>query len=252
MAHVNHVIKNDAAIITKVEVKLMGVIQRINDFLNYKIELDMNKRINRNKSLLFVGLLTVLLAAVGYYIGDRWFWLNNPNYYEYEIKNLQDNLKQNPDSVSIKTQIAMTSYLNGNSDKAISILRDVLKNDPQNDGASLDLGLILSEQKQYNESTPLLLKYIAKKQGLETRLAYLYLGRNYLSVGKYKEAVNYLNEAKKRDEGNPVVYYYLGQSYEKVSDKKSAIKSYEKALELNSNYTEAGKALDNLIKKGTK
>lgn len=231
------------------EGEYMGIAQRINPILNYDIEIDLEKRINRNKALVFVGLFAVALALAGYYIGDRWFWAPHKNYYEKQIDNLKKLLRQNPGTNDIRAQLAMTSYLKGETAKAKGILRDILTKEPNNGTAALYLGLILSEQKEYKESIQLLNGYVKQNQGLETRIALLYLGRDYLAAGNYSLALKYLKIAAERDPGNPVVYYNLGQTYEKLNDKKNTIASYEKALKISNNYPEADEALKALLKK---
>jgi len=186
---------------------------------------------------------------VGYIVGNNWFWNHNKNYYEYKIDNLKDNLRKQPDAANIRTELAMANYLNGDSSKSIGILKDILLKEPQNDLATLYLGLILSEQKEYKESIGLLTNYIQRNQGLETRLAYLYLGQDYLAIGKHELALKYLKYAAVRDPGNPVVFYNIGHAYEKLNDKKNAIISYERALKISQNYVEAEVALKNLLKK---
>lgn len=230
----------------------MGIIQRINGFLNYKIEINMEKRISRNKSLVIVAIFVLCLAGAGYYIGEHWFWVNNTNYYEYEMGNLEKKLSDNPESSNTKSEIAMTAYLNGDTTKAIDMLKSILEKEPQHKMATLNLGLIYAEQKQYKESISLLSAFVKSNQGMESKLPYLYLGQSYLALGKYKEAEDCLQKSLVRDAGNPVTYYYLGQTYEKKGDKKQAINYYEKALGINGSYAEANQALDTLLKKGAK
>lgn len=227
----------------------MGIVQRINSVLEYKLEIDLEKKVSRNKSLAVIGLILILLNILGFYIGNRWFWNKRETYYENKISNLKQMLKDNPGSKDIEAEMAMTSYLNGDSENAIKLLREVLTRDPNNSNAQFNLGVILSEQKQFNEAITLLNKYIKKNHGLETRMAYLYLGRCYLDTGKYDLALKNLKLSSERDPGNPVVHYYLGQTYEKMNNRKRAISSYEKALEINSEYLEADRALISLLKR---
>lgn len=227
----------------------MGIVQRINSVLEYKLEIDLDKRVSRNKSLAVIGLILILLNILGFYIGNRWFWVKKENYYENKISNLKQMLKNNPGSKDVEAEMAMTSYLNGDSESAVKQLREVLKRDPNNSSAQFNLGVILSEQKQFNEAISFLDKYIKKNHGLETRIAYLYLGRCYLDTGKYDLALKNLKIASERDPGNPVVHYYLGQTYEKLNNRKRAVRSYEKALEINSEYSDADRALMSLLKR---
>lgn len=227
---------------------LMGIVQRVNSALNFKIEIDLNKRINRNQSLAIIGVLTISLIIAGYCMARRWIWVDHKSYYENEVANLNQQLKKYPGSDKVRAELAMTNYFNGDTLKAINILRNILDKDPESNIAQLDLGLILSEQKQYKESIRLLTGYLQKNGGLETRLAYFYLGQNYLATKRYDSALYYLKNAASRDPGNPVIYFNLGQTYEKLKDSKNAILSYEKALEINGGYVEADQALKLMLK----
>ncbi|PKM80993.1 MAG: hypothetical protein CVU89_11650 [Firmicutes bacterium HGW-Firmicutes-14] len=225
----------------------MRTAGRISSILNYRITINLDKRINRNKSLALLLIVFMLLTAAGYYAGKQWIWPENRSYFEYRIDNLKEVLKKHPDSGNIRAELALTEYLNGNSAKSIGVLRDILTKEPGNQSAALYLGLILSEEGDYKESIGLLTNYIKQRQGIETRLAFLYLGRNYLEIQKYDLALKYLKVAAVRDPGNPVIYYYLGQTYEKLDDLKNAKSSYEKALSLSNGFTEAEKALTALV-----
>ena len=227
----------------------MGIAQRINSLLNYEIKVDLEKDVDRRKAFLIIGFLLLGLIIVGYVVGNNWFWNNNQSYYEYRIDNLKDTLSKQPDDANVRAELAMANYLNGNSSKSIGILKDILVKEPNHELATLHLGLILSEQKNYQESIGFLTNYIKRNQGLEIRLAYLYLGQDYLAIGKNELALKYLKYATVRDPGNPVVLYNLGRAYEKLNDKKNAIISYARALKLSENYVEADVALKNLIKK---
>ncbi len=226
----------------------MSIAGRIKAVLNYKIEIDLDKKIARDKALFFLGVFLVLVAIAGYYIGDRWFWVPNKTYYENRIDNLKEVMKNYPGSNNVRAEMAMTDYLKGNTEKSIGSLKDIITQEPNNEVAAFYLGLIQCEQQEYRESIGLLTRYLRSHQGLETRLALLYLGRDYLAVGKYDLAVKNLVEAARRDPGNPVTYYYLGQTYEQLKNRKKAIESYEKALSISNNYVEADTALNALVK----
>ncbi len=227
----------------------MKLQHRVTSFLNHRIDIkiNINKRISRNKALVLVAFMAVLMFLAGNYIGERWFWVNDQSLYEYRIASLRDQLAKSPKPNSIRTELAITYYLDGEADKAEAELRDVLADEPENDAAMLYLGLILSERKKYRESIEFLDRYLKRNRGLESRLAMLYLGRDYLETDAHSLALTTLREAAEMDPANPVVYYYLGLAYEKLHDRKNAIKAYEKALAINKNYTEAEVALNSLV-----
>ena len=227
----------------------MRLLHLVNSLINHKIDfkINFNQRISRSKALVLVAIFAVIMALSGYYIGERWFWVKEQSLYEYRIESLRGQLAENSESNSIRVELAMTYYLDGQADKAEGILREVLADEPNNDTAVLYLGLILSEQKNYRESIEFLTRYLEKNQGLETRIALLYQGRNYLETGAFSVAVTTLSKAAERDPANPVVHYHMGQAYEKLNDRQNAINAYEKALTINKEYTEAELALKKVV-----
>ena len=227
----------------------MAVLQKLSSLLNYEIKIDLNKQVTRRTAFILLILFAVFLIGAGYFIGDRWFWVSHQNYLEYQKEVLRESLNKNPKQNSIKVELAMADYLDGNASGAIKALRDILRREPGNWPAVLYLGLILSEQKEYKESIDLLTKYVGHSNGFETRIAYLYLGKSYLSAGSYRMAEKHLKTAAERDPANPLVYYWLGQTYEKMKATKSAVASYEKALAISPDFMEADTALRLLVGK---
>lgn len=226
----------------------MGITQRVGSLLNYEIKIDLNKRINKKLAYIIICAVLALVLGMGYLAGNIWFWNPNRNYFEYQM----EQISQKPGDSQTRVELAMAAYLNGDIPKAEGILRDILVKEPNNNLASLYLGLILSDQKKYNEAIPLLITSTKQVQGFEARLVYLYLGKDYLAVDEPKLAVQYLGQAEALDPGNPVVYYTMGQAYEKMNNTQKAVEYYEKALKLSPNYVEPEAALKNLFaKRGT-
>jgi len=224
-------------------------VQRVSDLLNYEIKVDLEKQVSRRTAAAILVICAVILIAVGFFVGDRWFWTGHPGYFEYQKEILRDSLAKNPKRTTAKTELAMADYLDGDETGAIKALRDIMRREPGNQLAVLYLGLMLSEQKEYKDSTNLLSRYIGQNEGFETRMAYLYLGRNFLATGNYVMAKKHLTTAAERDPGNPLAYYWLGQTYERMNDTKNAITSYEKTLEISSGFFEAERALNTLVSK---
>lgn len=211
--------------------------------------INLDYRIRWKTASVFIGLLVILLALTGYYVGYRGIWLAHVNYYDYKTASLKKILDRQPDSGSTRAELAMTSYLKGDIRESIGVLREVLKNEPNNSKAILYLGLILGEQKNYKESIDLLTKYVKGHQDFTTRIAYEGLGKSFMGTGQYESALKYLELAASRDPGNASVYYNLGRTYEQLNKPKNAMFAYEKALQISGSYPEAETALINLENK---
>lgn len=226
----------------------MGITERVGSLLNHEIKIDLNQRISRKLAYIIICAVVALVIGVGYLAGNLWYWNPNRNYFEYQI----EQISKYPGDTGARIELAMATYLNGDIPKAEGILRDILAKEPKNNTASLYLGLILSDQKKFNEAITLLNTTAKRTQGFEARLVYLYLGKDYLAVGQPKLAAQYLDYAENIDPGNPVIYYTLGQAYEKMNNTTKAASYYEKALKLSPNYVEPDVALKNLAKSTVK
>jgi tetratricopeptide (TPR) repeat protein len=68
------------------------------------------------------------------------------------------------------------------------------------------------------------------------KLARYYVGESYLHLGKYQEAIDYLEKFKTEDLLlAPVVLGSTGDAYSELGNKEKAVKLYLKAAELNAN-----------------
>lgn len=227
----------------------MGTDNRGHLMLKFLPHINLDRRISLKKSCVLIGLLVILIASAGYYVGNRWLWFENVNYYDYRSANLAKMLDKKPGSADVRAELAMTNYLEGEIKQSIEFLREVLKSEPTNGRATLYLGLILSEQKNYTESIAFLTRYIKENQDFTANIAYETLGKSYMGTGQYEAALKYLKLAETRNPSNPVLHYNLGQTYEKLNDPKNAMFSYEKALQISGGYPEAEKALIELEEK---
>lgn len=224
----------------------MEITRLVGSFLNKEIKIDLDQRVSRNRAYIIICGVVVLVLAIGYLAGYLWFWNPNRNYFEYQIEQIN---KSSRESAEARIQMAMATYLNGDFPTSEKILQEILAKDPKNSMASLYLGLILSDQKRFNEAIPLLSSNTKQIQGIEARVVYLYLGKDYLAVGQLQLAAQSLGNAEVMDPGNPIIYYNLGQVYEKMNNLNKAVSYYEKALKLSPNYVEPDTALKNLAAK---
>jgi len=68
------------------------------------------------------------------------------------------------------------------------------------------------------------------------KLARYYAGISYLHIGKYKEAINYLEDFKTNDLLlKPVATGAIGDAYAELGNKEKALKYYEEAAEMKAN-----------------
>jgi tetratricopeptide (TPR) repeat protein len=139
-------------------------------------------------------------------------------------------------------------------DKAIGVLQDLLKEDPDNPGYNNDLGYIMADHDmKLDEAEKLIRKAIDedKKQQEEeikklkaenpdlpavevkANAAYLdSLGWVLYKKGKFKEALPPLLEAVKEPEGEHIeIFDHLADVHMKLGDKKAALEAWKKGIE---------------------
>ena len=77
--------------------------------------------------------------------------------------------------------------------------------------------------------------------------AWLNLGILCYEAGDYEAAIDSIGKSHALDKANGYVYYYLGLVLEETNQRERAIAAYQKAIELNSNLTNAQKKLEQLL-----
>ncbi|MET3978019.1 tetratricopeptide (TPR) repeat protein [Mucilaginibacter sp. UYP25] len=95
--------------------------------------------------------------------------------------------KLQPASLEAKTGLGV-AYVNGGASpmQGIALLLDVVKQDPENHDALLNLGMFAMKSGQYEKAVERFKTLIAQKEELEP---YFYLAESYKQLGKKKEAI---------------------------------------------------------------
>ncbi|MCO5936823.1 tetratricopeptide repeat protein [Mucilaginibacter sp. RB4R14] len=96
-------------------------------------------------------------------------------------------IKLQPASLEAKTGLGV-AYVNGGAMpmQGIALLLDVVKQDPNNHDALLNLGMFAMKSGQYEKAVERFKTLIAQKEELEP---YFYLAESYKQLGKKKEAI---------------------------------------------------------------
>ena len=151
-----------------------------------------------------------------------------------QINNLP--LFKTDDSPNIDTAIIYNAGLmalkTGNFDKAIGYYREAAQYGYNGSQSYLWLS------KAYEEKKDTLGALESLKLGFEKYPADDEFLRNmiqvYINMNRNKEALQYLEMAIRREPDNSTYHLALGSLFDKNQDKKEAIKSYQKAIELDS------------------
>jgi len=109
-------------------------------------------------------------------------------------ESFQNALKLNAESLAAKTGLGI-AYVNGAGMpmQGIALLLEVVKKDPKNIDANLNLGLFSMKSGQYPKAVDRFKAVIAAKPGFE---AYYYLAETYKELGKKPEAIAAYQKSK--------------------------------------------------------
>lgn len=128
--------------------------------------------------------------------------------------------------------------------KALALLIEADAKDPQNSEILFKIGYILQQTNDNEEA----LKYY--KQALEIDKDNEFLHNSIASVyranGEYISAKMHLSASLDIDDSNPVTYYNYGNLLVDMKHLEEAKAMYEKALELNPDFSQAKEELEKL------
>ncbi len=118
-----------------------------------------------------------------------------PVFVQNAVEAFKNAQKLNPDGLDAKTGLGI-AYVNGGAAspmEGIALLLDVIKKDPTNRKASLNLGLFAMKSGQYEKAVERFKGMIAQKQEVEP---YFYLAESYKQLGMKKEALEAYQNCK--------------------------------------------------------
>ena len=133
----------------------------------------------------------------------------------------------------------------GDLEKASSYYRRSLDIDKKNIKALQQLGLVLQQLEQWEESNK---AYIALSELLPNDpIVKINIGRNYMMMREYRLAVTWLNRAKTLDPGRSVIYELLGNAYLSMEKADEGIAYLKKSIELDPENFDAKASLGNAL-----
>jgi uncharacterized protein HemY len=120
--------------------------------------------------------------------------LTQPAFVTNSVEAFQNATKLSPDNLDAKTGLGI-AYVNGGAGpmQGIALLLDVVKKDPKNWNANLNLGMFAMKSGQYEKAVARFKTLIAQKQELEPTF---YLAESYKQLGMKKEAIDAYQKCK--------------------------------------------------------
>ncbi|MBQ7618274.1 MAG: tetratricopeptide repeat protein, partial [Desulfovibrio sp.] len=132
-----------------------------------------------------------------------------------------------PTDTSLLMLLAEGLKENGQLEEAITLVRNYLSKHPKAEDATLELALLLVQQKNFAEAEQLL---SSLKKSERTPLIDLNLGKALMGLERLEEAVPYLERAKLAMPDLPDAYLELGKVYERLGQLSKAMHNYEGVL----------------------
>ena len=151
--------------------------------------------------------------------------------YSAALEMFQELRKRNPNDRNILLGLGIAQQNLGFNDSAIATYRSLLKIDPRNVDARVNmLGILQTQNPElaYQE-----LKALWEDNPRDSGIA-AQLGMVSAELGNTDDAVRYLGIASSIDPTNPAHYYNMAVIYDRAGAKKDAVTLYERALEVDS------------------
>ncbi len=139
---------------------------------------------------------------------------------------------------------AVTFYKDGQAERAISLLRQVISESKSFIMAYNNLATILMETGRIEEAVQLLRDGLASNENIVAFLSKL--GITLIEANQPKEAIEILKRCTEIEDFNPEYWNYLGVALYKRGNFKPALEAYYKALELDDDYALAYNNIGNI------
>ncbi len=136
-----------------------------------------------------------------------------------------------PDDDELLYEYALFLDSAGESDRAISVMQEVLRRKPEHGGALNYVGYSWADRNIHLDKA---LEYIRKAVGLKPESGYIRdsLGWVYYRLGRLEEALAELREAVRLSPDDPTIAGHLADVYLELGRRDKALDAYRKSLEL--------------------
>ena len=144
----------------------------------------------------------------------------------------------------VLVQKADDAFKKGDSKKALALLSEANTKESQNSEILFKIGYVLQQQNDNDEA----LKYYKEALEIDNNNEFIHnsLASIYRQNGEFISAKMHLNASLEIDDKNFVTYYNYGNLLVDMQKNDEAISMYEKALDINPNFSEAREEIEKL------
>ena len=172
---------------------------------------------------------------------------NNTSNNNYDIDEEEKTANTfSPFSAEELLEKADIAFEEGDKQKALALLHEANVKDANNEEILFKIAYILQQSGDNTQA----LKYYKDALSLDKKNEIIHnaMASLYRANGEYTSAKIHLKASLDIDSDNPITYYNYGNLLVDTESKEEAIQMYEKALELNPEFSEAKEELDKLQK----
>lgn len=192
-------------------------------------------------------VILIAITVMGILTAKKYFEVGrtvDPN--EVVVDQLNEIIKENPNSVEAMAALAFQYQKNGDFDSAKEQYNEVLKIDPKNPGALYNMAVIAKEMQDEKASEEWYKKLL--KERPSHLLGAVGLGNLYVEQKKADEAIKLIDGAMKYTAAFDKVELYIirAKAYELKGDKVKAKQNYNTALKYVPDNKEAKAGLEKL------
>ncbi len=204
------------------------------------------------RAIVVVGALLILVSGLfaGYYYWDRFRPRGQPSPVEEALRQAEQAVRENPADPHLRVELAALYYENRLYPRALEEAEQVLRVEPDNEGALLLAGMAAIQMERLEEALPPLERFIQRRKerpgakgDLQLEMAYYFVGYARVALGQSEQAVAPLQAALKISPTDADALYQLGLAYQHAGKCSQALPVWEKAVRLVPDFTEAYQGL---------
>lgn len=204
------------------------------------------KTIKLWKEIVILVGFTLIIFALGQFIGHKFFWnqFDKTPLVEKQYQGALLKVRQTPDDPNSHIDLGYALFKKGQYNEAIAEYKKATVLDDKNSKAYLNLGIAYKQVDKKDIAITSFQKAIELNP--KSYEAHYYLGLTYQSNAKYDQAIAELETADKLHPGSSQIMFDIGQAKEKMGNIEGAKAEYTSALQYDPNFKKASDAMTRL------
>lgn len=195
-------------------------------------------------SIAFIAVAVILLAVIYAIDAYRTSW--NTNSVNRVTLSLEQRVRKNPRDLALRLVLGKAYISNGRVDDGIDQFKQVLKVDPNQEDAMMDLGLAYQKINETKKAEDQFRSVIAANELAQYRnmnktleAAFYYLAASQFKRGDFRDAEINVREALKIGSTNSDTRLLMGRVLLELKKYKEAEQNFRKSTELDPKYADA-------------